>query len=259
MSEVHGSVGSYVVNALDSAEKDEFEAHLDTCPTCRREVVEFSETAAQLGSLVETPPPPALRASVLSAIREVRPLPPEVADPPIEWDTDAPLAVSTPPAVDELAVRRARRTSRLLSLAVAAAMVVALGLGGWVVNLVQDRQAQSAEATLEAQLMTAPDVKHYNILLKNGARVAVAVSKSLNKGLLVGKDLPNPGERKQYQLWTLTHGATNAVPDRVFDGGAVQKTWFTSDLKAADGVAVTVQAHGGAQIPSKDVQALVKF
>ena len=38
MSEIHGAVGSYVVNALDPDELDEFEAHLAVCPTCSREV-----------------------------------------------------------------------------------------------------------------------------------------------------------------------------------------------------------------------------
>ena len=77
MSEIHGAVGSYVVNALDPSELDEFEAHLAVCPTCSREVVEFGETAAELSLLATaTAPPPELRSSILSAISEVRVLPP---------------------------------------------------------------------------------------------------------------------------------------------------------------------------------------
>ena len=81
MSEIHGAVGSYVVNALDPDEMDEFEAHLAVCPTCSREVAEFGETAAELSLLASVPPPAPLRGSILSAISEVRPLPPE---PPTE-------------------------------------------------------------------------------------------------------------------------------------------------------------------------------
>ena len=66
MSEIHGATGSYVVNALDPAELDEFEAHLAVCPTCRQEVVEFCETAAQLSLLAAAPPPPpGLRVSLI--------------------------------------------------------------------------------------------------------------------------------------------------------------------------------------------------
>ena len=61
MSEIHGAVGSYVVNALDGDEREEFEAHLAVCPTCTREVQEFCETAAELSLL----------ASAASAVREI--------------------------------------------------------------------------------------------------------------------------------------------------------------------------------------------
>ena len=62
MSEIHGAVGSYVVNALDPDELHEFEAHLAVCPTCSREIQEFGETAAELSLL----------ASVRSLIRLLR-------------------------------------------------------------------------------------------------------------------------------------------------------------------------------------------
>jgi anti-sigma factor RsiW len=77
MSEIHSAVGSYVVNALDPDELEEFEAHLAVCPTCTREVQEFTETAAELSLLASATPPAALRGSILAAISEVRPLPPE--------------------------------------------------------------------------------------------------------------------------------------------------------------------------------------
>ena len=95
MSEVHSAVGSYVVNALDGTELDEFEAHLAVCETCSREIREFSETAAELALLVAAGPPPSLRSSILASIKEVRPLPPEVPfaeAPPIEQ----PASPATP-------------------------------------------------------------------------------------------------------------------------------------------------------------------
>lgn len=259
MSEVHGAIGSYVVNALDPAEKDEFEAHLETCDTCRREVVEFSETAAQLGSLVETPPPPALRASVLSAIREVRPLPPEVSETGIEWDSAPPLTESTPaPVGDELAVRRVRRTSRLLSLAVAAAMVVALALGGWAVNLNQQRQAQAADAVLLTRVLTAPDAKIYTKTMSNGAPVSFVVSKGLDRAVFFGRDLPSPGEKKTYQLWTV-QANKEVEPDKTFEGGATRQTLLSGSVKNAAGFAVTIEPAGGSAIPTQVPITRVQF
>ncbi|MBA3527722.1 MAG: anti-sigma factor [Propionibacteriaceae bacterium] len=249
MSEAHGAVGSYVVNALDSPELAEFESHLATCETCRREVVEFSETAAHLGGLVETAPPPALRGSILAAIKEVRPLPPELpVAPPEPRPRRAPDESAEAPKTDELALRRQRRATRMLTLAVAAAMVIALALGGWVFNLVQERQAQVAESALETQLLSAPDLKVYTTTL-NGAKVSFVVSKSLNKAQFVGYNLPDPGQDKVYQLWTIDQAGP--VADSVFAGGTSRKTWFTGDVHQAAALAVTVENQPGAQKPSE--------
>jgi anti-sigma factor RsiW len=254
MSEIHGAVGSYVVNALDGAELDEFEAHLAVCETCRREVVEFSETAAHLGHLVEATPPPALRGSILSAIQEVRPLPPEV---PVDSDTAVPsrpvvtaepqLPVGGSP-VDELAIRRSRRLTRLFALAAAAALVVALGLGAWATNLAQQREAQVAASTLETQLLAAPDLKVVTVPVKNGGQASFRVSKSLNKALFVG-DLADPGSGKTYQLWTIDDQA-HAKADALLAGGTGTKAWFEGPVDASSALAVTIEPSGGSQQPS---------
>ncbi|MDQ1484075.1 MAG: hypothetical protein QOF35_2151 [Actinomycetota bacterium] len=256
MSEIHGAVGSYVVNALDGEQLDEFEAHLAVCETCRREVVEFSETAAHLGSLVATTPPPALRASILSAIREMRPLPPE--SPPPTEDKSAPAGPLTSagdaPHVlvdDKLTVRRQRRSARMLAFALAAALVAALGLGGWVVNLVQSQHAQVAESTLETQLLSAPDARIYTTKMSNGAPVSFVVSKTLDKALFIGKDIPATAPDKTYQLWTLRANGTVAIPDNIFTGGQTRKTWLGGNIQNASGVAVTIEPSGGSSKPTQ--------
>lgn len=260
MSDIHESVGSYVVNALDDEELADFEAHLATCESCRREVMEFSETAAQLSTLTESAPPQALRGSILSAIQQVRPLPPEelpsaptalprrAVAATVRHD-DETRADDETPVVDELALRRQRRSTRVLALAVAAAMVVALALGGWVVNLVQDRQAQVAESTLEHQVLSAPDAQLITKTMTNGAPVTFLASKSLDKAMFYGNQLPDPGAGKRYQLWTLE--GTSAIPDQTVTGGANRRTWLTGDISSADAVAVTIEPAGGSTVPTK--------
>jgi Putative zinc-finger len=159
MSEIHNAVGSYVVNALDPDELEEFEAHLAGCPTCTREVQEFSETAAQFSLLATTaPPPPELRRSILGAISEVRPLPPEppAATEPAAASTRSPKTMPAERPIDELALRRQQRRTRILSVLVAAVVAAALALGGVVYGLVQSRQAQVAQQAAETELLTAP-------------------------------------------------------------------------------------------------------
>jgi hypothetical protein len=293
MSEVHSAVGSYVVNALDGTELDEFEAHLAVCETCSREIREFSETAAELALLVAAGPPPSLRSSILASIKEVRPLPPEVPlaeAPPIE-EPASPATPSTPqtrrpggprralvepeeglpfqegdqgppieprsarpvvPPVDELALRRARRRTRVLAAVVAAAMLVAVALGGWVYTLVKERQAQVAEAALETQLYSAPDVKIYPLRLPNGGQFSFVVSKSLNRALFVSNNLPAVEAGKAYQLWTI---APAPIPDRVIPGGGPRKQWFIGQITGTAALAVTIENAAGAQTPTPPVTA----
>ena len=235
MSEIHGAVGSYVVNALDASELEEFEAHLAVCPTCSREVIEFCETAAELSLLATVAaPPPSVRSNILSAIKEVRPLPPEQAQP----GSQVPFA---PIAVDELALRRTRRRTRVLTALVAAVMVVALGLGGVVYGLVQQRQSQIAQDTLETQLFSASDVKVVNTASLNGGQVSFVASKSLNRAMFVATDLPEAGAGKRYQLWTIVG---MPIADNQLEGGASTRQFFTGNIRDAAGLAVTIENAG---------------
>jgi anti-sigma-K factor RskA len=238
MSEIHGAVGSYVVNALDPDELEEFEAHLAVCPTCAREVQEFRETAAQLSLLASAAtPPPALRSSILAAITEVRPL--------------APPAAETLPAerpVDELALRRQQRRTRVLSVLVAAVVAAALALGGVVYGLVQARQVQVAQQAAEAELLTAPDVRTYTATMKDGGQISFVVSRSLDRAMFIGKDLPAVGADQTYQLWTLE--GERPIPDNLVAGGGDRKEFFRETLSGVTGLAVSIEAASGAQQPT---------
>jgi Anti-sigma-K factor rskA, C-terminal/Putative zinc-finger len=252
MSEIHGAVGAYVVNALDPDELEAFEAHLAVCPTCSREVVEFGETAAELSVLASVSPPAALRGSILSAISEVRPLPPE---PPAEASEAEPATNRTQTvesdirhAVNELALRRQQRRARVLTILVAAVVAAAVALGGVVYTLVQSRQAQVAQQAAETELLTAPDVQTYTATMKDGGQISFVVSRSLNRALFIGKDLPAVGSDRTYQLWTLE--GERAIPDNLVAGGGDRKEFFRETLSGVTSLAVSIEAAGGAQQPT---------
>jgi Anti-sigma-K factor rskA, C-terminal/Putative zinc-finger len=253
MSEIHGAVGSYVVNALDPDELEEFEAHLALCPTCSREVMEFRETAAELSLLANVPPPPAaLRESILAAISEIRPLPPEPSAMTAPAESAAPATLAGPAEpgrpVDELALRRQQRRTRILSVLVAAVVAAALAMGGVVYGLVQARQAQVAQQAAETELLTAPDVQTYSTTMKDGGQISFVVSRSLDRAMFIGKDLPAVGADKTYQLWTLE--GQQAIPDNLVAGGGDRKQFFRETLSGVTGLAVSVEAAGGAQQPT---------
>ena len=267
MSEIHSAVGAYVMHALDGHELEEFEAHLADCATCQREVVEFRETAAELSLPARTAPPPALKKSVMAAIAGVRVLPPE--DGAVEPDKASTAAEAAPrraldevlvAPTDELAVRRQRRTTRILSLAVAAVTVVALALGGLVVSL-SHRQPPVASTTAETGLLRAPDLKAYTIALKDGGTATFVASKSLNRALFSSSDLPALKADQTYQLWTLAGSLTaptRVTPDALVGAGGAEKQWFTGPVAQSDALAISIEKAGGASAPT-NIQGATAF
>jgi anti-sigma-K factor RskA len=243
MDEIHGATGAYVLDALEDDEREAFEAHRAVCPTCSREVAGFCETAPRLAVLAAAPaPPPALRAAILAGLDDVRQLPPLHGD-----------ALQVRPAVDALAVRRAGRRARVLSVLVAAVSVLALALGGTVYSLAR-QQAPVAGPAADAALLSAPDAQILPLVLDNGAKVSFVVSKSQNRALFVGGDLPSPGRGKTYELWTLRGSVV--TPDALVGGGTNVSQWLHGPVSSSTDVAVSIEDAGGAARPTA-VQGVV--
>lgn len=243
MSEIHAAVGSYVVDALDEADRSEFHAHLATCPTCRIEVGELSETVAELAWLVQRPVPRVVRRSVLSHVNEVRPLPPLPGSVPL---TSEPAVAVAHPITATPVRRRPRR--RVASFALAAALVAVVGLGGAVVTLDQQRQDQVVTSQAQTRLLTAADAKVYTNELGNGADVSFVVSKSLDQAMFLAKDLPPVDAQHAYQLWSMT--ARGAVPSTVFSTSGDVQVWMKPGIRTGNGVALTVEPAGGSTLPT---------
>jgi anti-sigma-K factor RskA len=244
MDEIHGATGAYVLDALEDDEREAFEAHRAVCPTCSREVAGFCETAPRLAVLAAAPaPPPALRAAILAGLDDVRQLPP----------LHGHALQVRPVAVDALAVRRASRRARVLSVLVAAVSVLALALGGTVYSLTRE-QAPVAGPAADTALLSAPDAQILPLVLDNGARVSFVVSKTQNRALFVGGDLPSPGRGKTYELWTL-RGQT-VTPDALVGGGTNVSQWLHGPVRGSTDVAVSIEDEGGAAQPTA-VQGVV--
>lgn len=275
MSDNHDAAAAYALDALDRAEQEEFEVHLADCASCRREVTELREVTAELvlpdGA---PPPPPALRAAVLAGIVGVEQLPPSPGRPRRAMASSAddepeaaPVPVTTAAdPVDELALRRASRRTRVLTFLVAAVTVVALALGGVVYSLA--RQAQTPPVAeppvsqgpqVDPALLGAPDAKILKTTLKNGAQVSFVVSKSQNRAAFVSTNLPSPGVGNQYHLWTLK-GDTVVRPDNTLPGGTNQTQLFTGPVDDSTALAVNIEPVGtNPQAPTTQVLGAVKI
>jgi anti-sigma-K factor RskA len=237
MSDIHALSGAYAVDALDDAERAQFEEHLAGCAACRSEVESLRETAALLAETTIATPSAGLRDRVLADIGTVRPLPPETGS-----DTVAGVTALEP--------RRRRRVTALLA---AAAAVVAIGTGGIVWQQTHDGPGNSIDRVLEAD-----DAQSYRTDLGNGATATVVRSRKLEKAVLVTEGMPAAPSGHQYVLW-LQHGDTLS-PAGVMPPGADNEVLFDGDAGSATGAAVSVEDAGlEPTAPSDDVVAAFSF
>jgi hypothetical protein len=234
MSDVHALSGAYAVDALDDAERAQFEAHLAECPSCRSEVDSLREAAALLAETTVTAPSAALRDRVLADAAAVRPLP--------------------PPAGATVTALEPRRRRRFVPFLAAAAAVVAIGTGGIVWQQVNDDGPRNSTE----QVLTAGDAQRFTVDVEGGATATLVRSKELNKAVLVTHDMPAPPDGRAYALW-LQHGDV-MVPAGMMPGGADNEVLLSGDAASANGAGITVETAGREPTePSDDVVALFNF
>jgi len=247
MSEnLHLLTGPYVLHALDPEERAAFEAHLVDCADCRGEVRELAATVARMGAAEAVVPPPSLRASVLA----------EVARTPQEPADDASPAPS--PSPSDLGERRDRRRTTWLAVAAAVVAVLALVLGGLLVQARSERSDLAAHQQQVASVLTAGDARTVTGTVSGGGRAAVVLSDSQDAAAFVGTDLAQPPSGHTYQLWYITSSGT-ATSAGTFDpgtgGGAAVRLQGSPDGAATVGLTVE-PAGGSAQPTTKPVLAV---
>lgn len=241
--ELTGLVGAYALDALDDNEREEFERHLRTCVECAEEVRGLRNTAAELSHLSEVSPPPQLRAAVLGAIAQSRPLPPLI-------DTRA----------DNVLPLRRDRTKTLWQGLAAACALIAIGVSGWGYNEHREAErASTARASAVQQLLNAPDVKAATTTMKQGQGILI-YSKSERKLVLVGRGMPTLPSDQTYQLWMM--GASGEPVSgglfRTDQAGNVEVS-ASGDLDGVGRMAVSVEPAGGSKQPTPETVQLLNL
>jgi anti-sigma-K factor RskA len=247
MSDIHALSGAYAVDALDDDEREQFEQHLAACPECRAEVRSFSETAALIAEPEAESPPPSLRDSVLSGIASTRPLPPESPEATPETTPETTSESSPTPAVRPLH----RRTFPLLVAASVALVLVGLGIFGGV-RLLQNNGSSNAD--LADQILNAPDAVSSTQSLAGGGELTLVQSPSLERAVMIGKDVPAPQTGTTYQLWLQQPGKGMVSAGLMSD--AEEPTVLTGNAATAKAAAVSVEPPGGSTKPTTDPIAL---
>jgi len=242
--DLHHLSGAYAVDALDDDERTSFEQHLAVCAACRAEVAELSAAAGSLASLTEATPPPSLRASVLSDIAQVRPLPPLTEDAGAP-DDSAPDAGAPDAGGTVLPIRRRPRTAWFA--AAAAAAVIAIGGLAWS-PWSDDAGSQSPMAQV-----TAADDAMTVSTTKDGATAEVAYSKQLGKAAISVTGMEPAPDGMTYQLWYVGPAGT-ATPAGLLgvDGEGSGQALLTGQATPTDKVAMTMEPAGGSAQPTTD-------
>lgn len=231
MTDIHLLTGAYALDALDAEERARFEDHVTDCPDCEEEVASLREAAAVLAEDRPVPPPPELRAAVLGAIHQVRPLPPRVG-------------------------HRGRRR-HLLPLLVAAVVLVVAGTTG-VVWSTWPSDAPSATPTVAEQVLAADDAERAVVDLGDAGRATVVRSASKDRAVLVTEDMAAPPEGKVYQVWFQTP-SDDMVPAGVMDRLPDQTLVLDGPAAAATAVGITVEPAGGSNRPTSEPIAVLEL
>jgi len=265
--DLHHLSGAYAVDALDDSERASFEQHLAVCPDCRAEVAELSATAHALAALSDTTPPPSLRASVLSGISRVRPLPPLDADaggpapavvtaavPPTPTgarpsDPDVgeavPMEVADEPAGGQVVPIRRRRTAWFTAAAAAAVITIGgLAWSPWSDDSGSSSPLGSVTAAADAMKVSST---------KGSLTTEVVYSKQLGKAAISVTGLPPAPDGKTYQTWYIgADGSATSAGLLTADPDGHGSMLLQGDPNKAANVGVTLEPAGGSAQPTTD-------
>ena len=219
------AAGTYVLGAMEAAERGAYEAHLETCPICRAEVAELRVAVEALP--VSPPPmlpPPALKARIMA-----------------EVEREATLLASAgqPSRSEPEPAKRERRSWRhRFSLpAVAAFACVAL-----IVGLVAGGVLFNGDSSRTIPFKADPSM----------AQASAELELSDDNAIVVANGLPPAPAGKTYMVWLQRPGHAPEPTSALFtprrDGSATASV--TGDLSDVESVLINTEPVGGSTTPT---------
>jgi anti-sigma-K factor RskA len=224
VDDIHSLAAAYALHALDPADEQRFEAHLEGCDQCRVDVSGYLESATALAAAVEPADPPAeLRERILRQARTER------------------------PNVVPLRPRRFAVQTTVAAVVAAVAACAAIGIGLWANSLSNklDNERQAARARAAALSVLANPAARRVAVAGHNATVAVSPS---GTAALVASELGRAPSGKTYEVWVI-EGKT---PKRagLLGGGRENAIKLERPVPKGAVVAVTVERKGGVDSPT---------
>ncbi len=267
-----GQAALYALGALGKADRSRFEAHLEVCLDCVRDVKSLLPVARHLPqTAIPVDPPPALRERVL---REVAGWTPAPAEP-----TETAAAAPIPPAAP-----RKSGFGPLFWFVALLLVAVAGGGGSYVAALhreIANLRADVQSANTRAQILELESTVAALEATRRDEVIAIAADPTVQSLTLVGQPLASLGVGRAlwnesglmaflatglpplpaddtYQLWFVTPeadpiGAVLFVPEA---SGSATVTLQIPEGVTPAAMAVTLEPAGGVQQPTGDVYLL---
>lgn len=240
----------YALHDLSGADRQELEAHLQTCASCRRELQALRSDLGLLALSSGGPQPPAR-----SKERLMRAIAAE------------PRGLSAPSSATE--PRASWWSSLVPALAALCLLVVAVALwhsNGRLKDAIaelhgrnEDQATQLEQMHREMALMTAPDAVHVSLnpqkLGKQPTGTAI-FSPAKKRMMFMASNLAPVPEGKAYELWIIpTNGAPMAAgvfkPDE--HGNAIMMDHPMPEKVVAKAFAITVENESGSDKPTSPI------
>jgi anti-sigma-K factor RskA len=228
--DLHVLTGSYVLDAISAAEREEFERHLQNCPTCDAEVRGLRETAARLALACAVTPPARMEQQVLVVTYRTRQLPPLPAGRPRRERRRAH------------AERVLRFPRRVAVLAAAASVAAAVALG--ITQLSAQHQLDHARDTAIARVVTAPDARVEAARTSAGGNVTVVTSAALREAVVSTSGMASLPSSRVYQVWVMSPSGARSAG--LMHGSSL----LASSVRPGDRIGITVEPAGGTTQPT---------
>jgi anti-sigma-K factor RskA len=256
-SQLHTLVGAYVMDSVPSAERTEFERHLQVCEQCREDVRGLRETTAALAFGSAEQPRPQLRESTLRAVDNVRQLPPELPG-------ERSRAAGAHARRRRLATWLAGGSPRgwLSRVAVAAAVVVAVAavVLGLHMSSMQQRLSLAEQRDHDiAAVLGATDATTLTAKASTGGMATVVMSHRASALVVITRGLPALPASEGYEVWLMNPAGDRPVGMLPAARAGMTDPMVVGRLRTGDQLGLTVEPSGGSRQPTSAPIVLVSL
>ncbi|MGD0064941.1 MAG: anti-sigma factor [Streptosporangiaceae bacterium] len=231
--DMHVLTGSYALDALTEAEREEFERHLQHCPSCAAEVRGLRETAARLALAKTIAPPVQMEQRVLAATYLTRQLPPAH---PLDHPRDHPPD------------RHRLRSPRLIGAFAAAAVAVAVALGITQVSTQHQLNSAHQSAAAITKVLQAPDARLETTRTSAGGVITVAYSSDQGAAVITTTGMSALSAGRVYQAWVMSPSGARSA-GLISHPGQISQL-LASGVRSGDRIGITVEPAGGTSKPT---------